>query len=482
MSSESLPSLDHDGQGDLPLVPIPREDDDKRPSNYARTYPDSEDESEDEDARATLLNASEFGPLSPKLHAQDHAPEKWELSKRIIVEASPTLLFAVFGMVFSGELLQRVSTWTAFRSIDELILLIPIIIGLKGNVEMNLSSRLGTAANMGLLNLRSNRRSIVAGNLILLQVQALIVSAVAAALAFVFGLTMPKEKITVGGDPSARENAAAIATAAAHHHVIERGFLYQLRSRQNPPSQVQAIPRVRTLWSWFREFFMVLTTAMGSASLSGLILGSFMCALVLICQKYRLNPDNIAPPIAACLGDLLTLTLLALSSTALRYMPSPIPLLLLISLGVLAALLVRATSQNTEVKHLLYKGWTPLFTAMIISSGAGMILDKFVKKYEGYGLLATVISSLPGSLGAVSISRLSTLLHASSDVPQQGPGIASFSFSMANYPPTHRPMLSGILLRRSYNILGGGSHTASIVLEEWMGSRQLLYAHSFLSM
>lgn len=96
---------------------------------------------------------------------------------------------------------------------------------------------------------------------------------------------------------------------------------------------------------------------------------------------------------AAVLGDLLTLTLLALSSTGLRYMPSPIPLILLISLVVLATILVRATLRHAEIKHLVYKGWMPLFGAMIISSGAGMVLEKFVQKYEGYGLLATVISS-----------------------------------------------------------------------------------------
>lgn len=102
--------------------------------------------------------------------------------------------------------------------------------------------------------------------------------------------------------------------------------------------------------------------------------------------------DNIAPPIASCLGDLLTLTLLALSSTALLYIPSPIPFLLLLSLLGLTYLAVRAASKNAEVKHLLWSGWTPLFGAMFISSGTGMVLEKFVKKYEGFGLMAVIIS------------------------------------------------------------------------------------------
>ncbi|KAG8927637.1 hypothetical protein FRC01_007144 [Tulasnella sp. 417] len=178
--------------------------------------------------------------------------------------------------------------------------------------------------------------------------------------------------------------------------------------------------------------------------MSGLILGSFMCSLVLMCQRFRLNPDNIAPPIASCLGDLLTLTLLALSSTALLYIPSPVPFLLLLALLGLTFLAVRAAARNAEVKHLLWSGWTPLFGAMLISSGTGMVLEKFVKKYEGFGLMAVIISGLPGSVGAVSISRLSTLLHASEDLPLRAP-YSTLEF-MKSPPKGYRGSLTGITL------------------------------------
>ena len=38
--------------------------------------------------------------------------------------------------------------WTAMRRIDELIIIIPVILNLKGNLEMNLSARLGTAVRV----------------------------------------------------------------------------------------------------------------------------------------------------------------------------------------------------------------------------------------------------------------------------------------------------------------------------------------------
>lgn len=77
------------------------------------------------------------------------------------------------------------------RRIDELVILIPVILNLKGNLEMNLSARLGTAANTGALEVEGVKREIVVGNLILLQVQATVVSFVAACFAFLVGLAVP---------------------------------------------------------------------------------------------------------------------------------------------------------------------------------------------------------------------------------------------------------------------------------------------------
>ena len=39
--------------------------------------------------------------------------------------------------------------------------------------------------------------------------------------------------------------------------------------------------------------------------------GSLMVGVVLLSRKMKINPDNVATPIAASLGDLITLTLLA---------------------------------------------------------------------------------------------------------------------------------------------------------------------------
>jgi solute carrier family 41 len=50
------------------------------------------------------------------------------------------------------------------------------------------------------------------------------------------------------------------------------------------------------------------------------------------------------------------------------------------------------TLRNERVRPLLKEGWSPLFIAMAISSGTGIVLDMFVSRYEGFALLAVVIS------------------------------------------------------------------------------------------
>ena len=73
-------------------------------------------------------------------------------------------------------------------------------------------------------------------------------------------------------------------------------------------------------------------------------------------------------------------------------MNTPFPLILLLLLPAAAVGWFILTQRNRHVKHLLLEGWIPLFAAMIISCGTGIVLDVFVSRYEGFVLLAAVIS------------------------------------------------------------------------------------------
>lgn len=108
--------------------------------------------------------------------------------------------------------------WKAMRTVGELIVIIPVITNLKGNLEMNLSARLGTAANMGELDDPKQRRKIILGNMALLQVQATVVACVAALV------TVLLSPFVLDASPPSSEDAMLLAVRASHPLPLKTGL------------------------------------------------------------------------------------------------------------------------------------------------------------------------------------------------------------------------------------------------------------------
>ena len=53
-------------------------------------------------------------------------------------------IIAGLGMVGAGIVLDIVQHWEVFETINEIFILVPALLGLKGNLEMTLASRLST--------------------------------------------------------------------------------------------------------------------------------------------------------------------------------------------------------------------------------------------------------------------------------------------------------------------------------------------------
>ncbi|KAG9284767.1 hypothetical protein G9A89_000916 [Geosiphon pyriformis] len=292
-------------------------------------------------------------------HDIDEDSEDSETERSLTLEAIPPLLVAVAWSVLAGSLLDIVKDWDSFVQVKELFILVPVLLNLKGNLEMNLASRMSTSANLGELDKPSVRNSLVFGNLSLLQVQALIVGAVAGIFSFVEGIVF-------------------------HPHVN----------------------------SYF-ESMMVVVASMLCSAMSSMIMGTFMCGLVILCRRYRINPDNIACPMASSLGDLITLVILSLcGQILLKLMHTFISTILFIIMALFIPYWVRHVRKNPYVRDLLLIGWSPLFLAMIISSMAGLVLEQYIEKYSGLALLTPVLTALSGNLGSIYASRISTRLHS----------------------------------------------------------------------
>lgn len=89
-------------------------------------------------------------------------------------------LFAGFGMVGAGILFDSAQSWDFFQNLPEAVILVPALLGLKGNLEMTLGSRLSTQANLGKMDTHADQLRLTCSNLSLVQAQAVFISLAAA--------------------------------------------------------------------------------------------------------------------------------------------------------------------------------------------------------------------------------------------------------------------------------------------------------------
>lgn len=286
-------------------------------------------------------------------------PRHSETYLSIAVQVFIPFLIAGFGMVGAGLVLDVVQHWVVFEQITEIVILVPALLGLKGNLEMTLASRLSTQANLGHMDTPKQQWSMIVGNLTLIQCQAIVVGLLGSVVAVVMG-------------------------------------------------------GIKTSEFELDHAFLLCASSLVTASLASLVLGLITAAVIVFSRHCSINPDNVATPIAASLGDITSLALLSWISTVLYDAIGKQDWLapLIISCFILVTpLWVWIAKNNEHTREVLYTGWTPVMAAMLISSVGGLILDFMVVRFEGIAVFQPVINGVGGNLVAVQASRISTALH-----------------------------------------------------------------------
>lgn len=273
------------------------------------------------------------------------------------VQMFVSFLLAGYGMVAASLLLDKVQHWDVFKLVSEVYILVPALLGLKGNLEMTLASRLSTHAHLG--HIDSNLGTLIVGNLCLIQCQAVLVGFLAAMAAVAMGW-IPDGQFDI-------------------HHAM-----------------------------------LLCASSVLTASFASLVLGLIMIGVIVLSKHLDINPDNIATPIAASLGDLTTLALLSwIASLLHKTLGTSIILPSIIIIGglILVPVCGYVAYENKFTKQALDEGWVPVVSAMVISSAGGLILDYTVSNYTGIAVFQLVINGIGGNMVAVHASRLSTSLH-----------------------------------------------------------------------
>ncbi|KAH7695995.1 divalent cation transporter [Aphelenchoides avenae] len=162
------------------------------------------------------------------------------------------------------------------------------------------------------------------------------------------------------------------------------------------------------------HFALLCASSLTTASLASFFLSGLMIIVIVLARRYNVNPDNIATPIAASLGDITTLAILScFGSMYLRahltesWLNVSVIAFFVVAMPFFATVAARDSATGT----VLREGWSPILFSMLISSGGGFVLEAAMRSFQQMALFQPVINGVGGNLAAVHASRLSTFFH-----------------------------------------------------------------------
>uniref|UniRef100_A0A1B0FFG1 SLC41A/MgtE integral membrane domain-containing protein n=1 Tax=Glossina morsitans morsitans TaxID=37546 RepID=A0A1B0FFG1_GLOMM len=209
------------------------------------------------------------------------------------------------------------------------------------------------------------------------------------------------------------------------------------------------------------EHVMLLTSsAMFTATSSCFVLDFVLVAVILLSQKYRLNPDNMATPLAASIGDVVSISLLSFIASILfdhiKIHGLWVTYVVLACYMFLLPLWIIVVLKNKYTRPILKTGWVPVLSALCISGLGGLVLDAAVEIFNGFVVFQPIINGIGGNLVSVQASKISTMLHQTSII-----GIIPPHTKIFEYP--WRALFKGVPYANTARILIGMSIPGNII-------------------
>lgn len=271
----------------------------------------------------------------------------------ILLQATPVVIITSIGELFAGSILGKMHA--RLDIIPGLIILVPAIMGLRGNIGTALGSRISSSLHIGLISGRFsfnkfNLSNIGAGFSLSLAV-SIIIGVFARLACQLFGL----------------------------------------------PS----IPLVNLL------VIAILASAMAS-----LVLIPFTVTLTYFAFNRRLDPDNIVAPIIGMVGDVITVAVVFVAADiVLRFKIDDVWSLLLLPA---VPMIVRRMPNRYRLMNIIKQSIPILILCTVLGVLAGIYLHwQYEKFYLVPGLLILVpqIIAKAGSIGGIFGARFASGLH-----------------------------------------------------------------------
>lgn len=249
----------------------------------------------------------------------------------IIMQVCIPFILAGFGNMSAGLILNWVSEWRSFHSVPIFFILLPPFIGLKGNIEMTLASRLSTLSNLNLLETSNQKRRAFFSNLVLTLGQAIGLSIFAAIISIGCEMLIGHNKIHAGNSS-----------------MLEISLL------------------------------VVLASALATSVLLVMTACIVMSLAVSLARYVQVNPDNLSTLVAALYGDVtcvLTYGLICNWMFNLREKDDLFwPVLIIVSVLSAWPLLIYAAHKFEETNHIAISSLPPMLASICISMGSGKCL------------------------------------------------------------------------------------------------------------